>query len=99
MEERYHSSLLLGLTNYLIILELIGSVFKLKNNDDNYTKDGIEYALKLYTKLGNEKIKGIKALRNSLTHNFSLANNSHNFEISTDFIEMIEIPDKIIEFH
>ena len=91
-EGRYHSCLLLGLTNYLIILDLIGSVFKLKNLTKSHSPDGIIHALKNFNSLDVEKIKAIKALRNSLTHNFGLANKSHIFMLSSSFPELIELP-------
>lgn len=66
-----------GLTTYLILLEQIGSVFMKVGYDVKNKKNGIQIALDNFCKpdLTNKQIKAIRALRNSLAHNFGLASN------------------------
>jgi hypothetical protein len=64
----------IGIINYLLILDMIGSIFSLKNFKTE-KESNIYKALKQFSKNINEKdIFTIIALRNSLAHNYSLAN-------------------------
>jgi|JI10StandDraft_1071094.scaffolds.fasta_scaffold240541_2 hypothetical protein len=66
----YDSNSFLGLIGYLILMDLIGSLFKQKENEN-----GICIALEKFSKnLNKEERFVIKALRNSLAHNYSLIN-------------------------
>ena len=91
--DHYYSNQLLGITNYLIILDLIGCVFSRKD-ETKMSKDGIEHALLNFSKLNNEDLKAIKALRNSLAHNFGLGNDAHVFSLSDKYSDMIKTPNK-----
>jgi hypothetical protein len=63
----------IGLINYLLILDLIGCVFKTKDIADN--KPPIYNALKQFTEIKDDKsIFTIIALRNCLAHNYGLIN-------------------------
>lgn len=60
-----------GLISYLILLEVIGSIFKSKDTICN--ENGIQRALVLFSKnIKNDMIYVISGLRNSLIHRFSL---------------------------
>lgn len=64
----------IGIINYLLILDMIGSIFTLKKFKTE-KENTIYKALKQFSKNINEKdIFTIIALRNSLAHNYSLAN-------------------------
>ena len=67
--------MMIGLTMYLILLDLIGCLFKRndKSVDCRNCTNGIKIALVLFSNLENEEIKAICDLRNSLAHNFGLA--------------------------
>lgn len=76
-----NSELFTGLTMYLILLEQIGSIFK--RTDIEITegdKEGIKYAMRMFSTLANEEIKAINGLRNNLAHNFGLASDSKGKE-------------------
>lgn len=90
-EGRYYSSLFIGLTNYLILLDLFGILFTKNKKSKVPTKDGIMNALNNFTDLETNKKKAIKGLRNSLAHNFSLANKNYNYSLSYEYHTMIEI--------
>jgi hypothetical protein len=92
-----HSSQFLGLTNYLIILDLIGSLFQTKSNKRK--GDNIELALSCFSSLNENHIVAIKVLRNSLAHHFGLGNDTHIFSISQDYKVAIELPDKANEWN
>jgi hypothetical protein len=68
-DQIYHSNQFSGLINYLIFLEQIGSIFELKSRK----KNGIHIALENFSFLSSQQIVAIRALRNSMTHNFGLA--------------------------
>lgn len=73
-EETYYSFQFSGLINYLIFLEQIGSIFKLKNCDNLKESYGINAALTHFSSItDNAKINAIVSLRNSLIHRFGLA--------------------------
>jgi len=91
--DRWHGCTLLGLTSYLIILDLIGCVFKKKNKSESHDRDGVMNALNNFSFIELEEKKGIKALRNSLTHNFGLANDSHRFSLDSTSSILITIPE------
>jgi len=64
----------IGVVNYLLILELIGEIFRLKNFTTN-KKNNIYKSLKQFSNSLNDKdIDTIIALRNSLAHNYGLIN-------------------------
>ncbi len=64
---------LIGLINYLLILDLVGTSFKLKGQPVIGTNN-IYNALIQFSKHTEEEINIIIALRNSLAHNYSLVN-------------------------
>lgn len=69
----YHSLQYVGLINYLILLEQIGSILIPKDQSIS-TNNGIFCSLKYYSKLNDDlKISALVALRHSLTHKFGLA--------------------------
>jgi hypothetical protein len=64
----------IGVVNYLLILELIGEIFRLKKFTTN-KKTNIYKTLKQFsTSLNDKDIDTIIALRNSLAHNYGLIN-------------------------
>src|SRR5690606_19913858 len=68
----------LALVSYLIIIDLIGNIFKLKNKSE--IKDNFKHTLKHFnTNIDEEQIKSLKNLRNSLAHKFSLGNETEIF--------------------
>ena len=85
----YHSNLLAGIVSYLIFLDQVGCVFKPKNalkNIKSSTNKGSELhkALKYFSTLNGAQIQIIRALRNSLLHQFSLATDKHKFVLSIE---------------
>jgi hypothetical protein len=94
----FYSSQFLGLTNYLIILDLVGSLFNNKSVKKK-SKDGFEHALIHFTELNDAHISALKSLRNSLAHNFGLGTSSHIFSLSDSYIDMILLPSKGNEWH
>jgi hypothetical protein len=78
-EDRFHSEYFSGLVLYLILLEQIGCLFKEIGYEEKNKTNGIKIALENFSifKDEPEKIKAIVGLRNSLAHNFSLANEKH----------------------
>lgn len=65
----------IGLINYLLILDLIGEVFKLKKSKSNLKNQPKIYkTLKQFSSLNDKDIYTINALRNSLAHNYGLVN-------------------------
>lgn len=97
--------MMIGLTMYLILLDLIGCLFERKDKSVK-CKNGVKRALTLFSKLEPQKIEAIKDLRNSLTHNFGLAtetikdkkekeNEGHKFTLSfTNDDPIIKLPTK-----
>lgn len=70
----------IGVVNYLLILELIGDIFRLKTFTTN-KKSNIYKALKQFSILRNDNdIDTIIALRNSLAHNYGLINIPYNIK-------------------
>lgn len=90
-ENRYRSSLFLGITSYLIILDLVGCVFK-KKNITKKSNVGIIQALIHFSTLEKPQRDTIKSLRNTLAHNFGLADDTHIFSLSTEYENLIELP-------
>jgi hypothetical protein len=88
----YYSTLLLAVTFYLIILDLIGCVFSIKSTTKQKNKEGVVHALQQFTTLEEQDIDAIKSLRNSLAHNFGLANESHIFSLSSINEDLITHP-------
>ena len=91
----------IGIINYLLILDMIGEIFTVKNKQSK-----IYRALDKYGSLKEEKDKQtIVALRNSLAHNYALVNipdssknylmQRHRFElINSENFSLIEYPIK-----
>src|SRR5689334_2754493 len=65
-DQTYHTYQFLGLINYLIFLEQIGSIFKFPSTKTN----GIHITLEKFSVLTPQQIFAVRALRNSLAHNF-----------------------------
>lgn len=63
----------IGLINYYLVLDIIGAVFCLHSSNYN-NENPIEIALKDFSNLNSNEVSAIKALRNSLTHSYSLVN-------------------------
>ena len=98
-EQTYHSNLLTGLINYLIFLEQLGSIFKIKNKSASKYTNPIYLALENFSTLSEKKINVIRALRNSLTHNYGLATkNTGNNKLMHKFIISIERNNEIVAF-
>lgn len=66
------SIMLSGLIDYLILLDLIGSIFKVKNKIDEQ-KTEIGRALESFSSADPGTIDAIHELRNTLAHRFALA--------------------------
>lgn len=81
-----------AITNYLIIIDLIGNIFYHKNGTEN-TNDTFKNALSNFTELDNRTINSLKNLRNSLAHQFSLGNDTEIF-----VLDYSTSSDKIVEF-
>lgn len=67
----------IGIINYLLILDLIGTAFKIKNFTTTKSNN-IYKCLKQLSSLNDKEINVIIALRNSLAHNYSLVNIPHD---------------------
>jgi len=94
----YHSFQYTGLINYLILLEQLGGIFKPINKDKIEQTNGIFCSLKYFTNLEENKIKAIKALRNSLAHKFGLATEkSPGIKPPMKFIISIERNNEVIK--
>jgi len=76
IDETYNSFLFTSLLHYLILLEQIGIIFVESKGE---RKNGILLALDNFSQLTEEKKKAIKALRNSLAHNFGLTAKGYKF--------------------
>jgi len=73
-DQLYFPQLFTGLINYLILLEQLGSLFKIQGSKPSAEHNGITCSLNDFSDLSDMmKIKAIVALRNSLTHKFGLA--------------------------
>ena len=64
----------IGLVNYLLILDMIGNIFTAKGKELDEVKNKIYSALFCFSNLSEEEIHVVLALRNSLAHNYGLAN-------------------------
>ncbi len=97
-EQLYHSNLFTGLINYLIFLEQVGSIFKIKGATST-KQNGIHLALQSFSSLTEEQIFAIRALRNSLTHKYGLATekNPDNIKLRHKFTITIERSTEIIK--
>jgi hypothetical protein len=84
------SNKFLGIASYLIIIDLIGTIFKKKNFKES--KDRFVQALNHFSNLNKQDIISLKNLRNSLAHKFSLGNESEVF-----VLDYSENSDKIIK--
>ena len=69
----YHSEYFTGLAVYLILLDQIGLIFCKVGYKAGKKTNGIQIALENFSRLDGEDIKALRALRNSLAHNFGLA--------------------------
>lgn len=68
----YYAEYFTGLTVYLILLDQIGCIFKKVGYKEGQKTNGIQIALENFSTLNPDQIKALRALRNSLTHNFGL---------------------------
>lgn len=91
------SNQFIGITSYLIIVDLIGTIFNKKSS--KRTNEPFVNALKQFTKLKGEEIEVLKNLRNSLAHTLSLGNDSAIFELdlSSDTRKIIDLAK--IQYH
>ncbi len=62
-----------GAITYLIILELIGTCFKLKNSP-LASENAIYRALKAFSNISDNQARAIESLRHSFAHNYGLIN-------------------------
>lgn len=90
----YVSNKFIGLTVYLIIIDLVGDIFKRKgipSSGDRYNR-----SLCHFSDLNQEEINSLKNLRNSLAHKFSLGNDTEIFilDYSGDSKDIIRSPEK-----
>jgi len=95
----YHSFQYVGLINYLILLEQLGSIFSPKQKSI-CSSNGISCALTDFSELKDKlKVSAIVALRHSLTHKFGLATEKKKDrkELQHKFILSIERNAKIVE--
>ena len=72
----YHDEemdVLTSLSLYLIVLDQLGHIFGKRSNDSNRVKDAID-AANVTSKMNEEELNAIRNLRNSINHNFGLAN-------------------------
>lgn len=103
-DELFLPNSFLGLIQYLIILDMLGTIFKTGFTTQKTNK--IHKALKQYSTLNDSDIDVIISLRNSLAHNYGLINipNStndystklHKFTIINDLsAQLIEYPTEI----
>ena len=72
----YHDEemdVLTSLSLYLIILDQLGHIFGKRSDDSNRVKDAIN-AANVTSKMNEEELNAIRNLRNSINHNFGLAN-------------------------
>ena len=94
----------IGIINYLLVLELIGMVFKKRAFTTN-KKNSIFKSLKQFSSLSDTDIDVIISLRNSLAHNYGLVNipesqkeyknKRHLFTlINTESAQLIDYPNK-----
>lgn len=90
------SNRFLSITNYLIIIDLIGNIFYHKYGNEN-SNDSFKNALSNFTDLEGKTINSLKNLRNSLAHQFSLGNDTEIFilDYSTTSDKIIETADEI----
>ena len=72
--QTFSSNKFVGLATYLIIIDLIGNIFK--HSEKKEIKDNFIQALSHFSTLNSEEISSLKNLRNSLAHKFSLGNES-----------------------
>jgi len=72
----------IGIINYLLILDMIGNAFSIKQFTTTKTTS-IYKSLKQFSTLNDDDIYAIIALRNSLAHNYSLVNIPAHKEFSS----------------
>ncbi len=90
----YHSNVFSGVIFYLIFLDQVGNVFKLKDkpeikNKTNIKGSKIRKALKYFSILNDAEITILRELRNSLVHQFSLATDKRKFVLSIESSSII----------
>ena len=97
----YHSHMFTGLINYLIFLEIIGTIFKPKGRREEKQKNGIYKSLYYFSDLTIKEITVVRSLRNAFAHNFGLAIKNdednkftHKFTLSFegDVDDIVSIP-------
>ena len=77
-----HPRLFSGVLLYLVLLEQIGTLFRVKSFGKPSGKNGIKDALKMFSSsLTDDEIEAINDLRNSLAHNFGLATESNTYRV------------------
>lgn len=91
----YASNKFLSAISYLIIVDLIGSIFKKKGKRE-LIDNRFEQALTHFSSLEGKEKKVLKNLRNSLAHTFSLGNETEVFvlDYSTNSEVLIELAQK-----
>lgn len=90
------SNRFLAITNYLIIIDLIGNIFYNKSRTEN-SNDSFKNTLNNFTELDSKTIESLKNLRNSLAHQFSLGNDTEVFilDYSTESVNIIKSAEEI----
>ena len=69
-----HPCLFSGILLYLVLLEQIGTLFRVRTYSEVSEKNGIKAALKMFApSLTKDEVEAINDLRNSLAHNLGLA--------------------------
>ena len=76
----YESNKFMSVAMYLIIIDLIGNIFKRKGGKEQKNQR-FKQALEHFSELNSNQIDSLKALRNSLAHKFSLGNESEIFTL------------------
>lgn len=80
----YYANNYSALLNYLVFLEMVGTIFKPIQSKTLNSNNGIYKALKYFGEnLDHQEISAIRALRNSLAHNFGLAIKNSKFHYLT----------------
>jgi len=98
--QTYFPNFFTGLINYLIFLEQLGGIFKIKGRAVPNQKNGIHLAFKNFFTLTDDKIFAIRALRNSLVHQYGLATgkeNGKNIKLIYKFTVSVERNSEIVK--
>lgn len=94
-EQPVDEKMMIGITMYLILLDLIGCLFE-RSGKSVSCKNGIKKALALFSDFENNEISAIVDLRNSLAHNFGLAPDKRNDKKKNKFTLSFSDGDKAI---